>query len=133
METRVQTWAVGQELPALHLPKITRLQLALFAGGSSDHNPMHVDIDVARSGGSDDVFAQGMLIMAMLGRAITSWAPQERLLDFSVRFTAMTLVGDELTCRGEVVRVEQGVAELNVSVTDQTGAQKLSGTAQIRV
>ena len=41
-----------------------RATLALFAGASGDHNPIHIDLDVARSAGLDDVFAHGMLSMA---------------------------------------------------------------------
>lgn len=44
---------------------ITRARLALFAGGSGDCNPVHIDIDVARTAGFDDVFAQGMHITAI--------------------------------------------------------------------
>ena len=50
---------------------ISRLTLALFAGASGDHNPIHVDLDFARAAGMDDVFAHGMLSMAYLGRMLT--------------------------------------------------------------
>ena len=53
-------WQVGAELPARTLPPITRTALALYAGGSGDHNPLHVDIDYARAAGMEDVFAHGM-------------------------------------------------------------------------
>ena len=39
---------VGDTLPDLQLPPVDRTTLALFAGASGDHNPMHIDIDVAR-------------------------------------------------------------------------------------
>ena len=63
--------SVGQELPPLKLPPITRTTLALFAGASGDHNPVHIDIDFARAAGMPDVFAHGMLSMAYLGRFLT--------------------------------------------------------------
>src|SRR2546421_8947200 len=71
--------AVGDELPPLTVEPISRTALALFAGASGDHNPIHIDVDVARSVGLDDVFAHGMLSMAYLGRLLTGWVPQERL------------------------------------------------------
>ena len=61
----------GTELPPLVVDPISRTTLALFAGASGDHNPIHIDLDVARSAGLDDVFAQGMLSMAYLGRLLT--------------------------------------------------------------
>ena len=50
---------VGDQLPELELPPITREQLALFDGASGDHNPIHIDIDFARRAGMPDVFAHG--------------------------------------------------------------------------
>jgi acyl dehydratase len=82
--------AVGTELPPLALPPISRTTLALFAGASGDHNPIHIDLDVARSAGMDDVFAHGMLSMAYLGRLLTGWVPQERIRSYGVRFAAIT-------------------------------------------
>lgn len=66
--TSTEHTEVGTELPALEIEKITRTTLALFGGASGDHNPMHIDIDVAKSAGLEDVFAHGMLSMAYLGR-----------------------------------------------------------------
>ena len=60
---------VGDALPPLSLPPLTRTTLALYAGASGDHNPMHIDIDFARAAGMPDVFAHGMLSMAWLGAA----------------------------------------------------------------
>ena len=65
---------VDDELPELNIPPITRTTLALFAGASGDHNPIHIDLDFARAAGQDDVFAHGMLTMAYIGRLLTGWA-----------------------------------------------------------
>ena len=42
---------VGDPLKPIVLPPITRHQLALYCGGSGDHNPIHVDIDFAKKFG----------------------------------------------------------------------------------
>jgi acyl dehydratase len=57
--TRAESIVVGTELPPLQVGPISRLTLALFAGASGDHNPMHVDLDAAKSVGLSDVFAHG--------------------------------------------------------------------------
>jgi acyl dehydratase len=98
-----ETVQVGDELPALQLPPADRTVLALFAGASGDHNPIHIDIDVARRAGMPDVFAQGMLGMAWLGRLLTDWAPQSRLRRFEVRFQGITHLGNAMRCSGRVV------------------------------
>ena len=61
---------VGDAIPSLTLPPLSRLTLALYCGASGDHNPIHVDSDFARSAGMPDVFAHGMLSMAWLARVL---------------------------------------------------------------
>jgi acyl dehydratase len=53
--TLAESVSVGSELPPLQVDPISRLTLALFAGASGDHNPMHVDLDAAKSVGLPDV------------------------------------------------------------------------------
>jgi hypothetical protein len=36
---------VGDEIPALKIPPVSRHTLALYCGASGDHNPIHVDQD----------------------------------------------------------------------------------------
>ena len=67
---------VGDVLPPLAVAPISRTTLALFAGASGDHNPIHIDLDVARSAGVDDVFCHGMLSIAYLSRMLTGWVPR---------------------------------------------------------
>ena len=55
---------------------ITRAKLALYAGASGDHNPMHIDSDFAKKAGFPDVFSHGMLVMGLLGQAFTDACPR---------------------------------------------------------
>ncbi|HSS86888.1 MAG TPA: MaoC/PaaZ C-terminal domain-containing protein, partial [Reyranella sp.] len=57
---------VGDELKPLVLPPVSRHQLALYCGGSGDHNPIHVDSEFARSVGLPGTIAHGLLDMAIL-------------------------------------------------------------------
>lgn len=127
--------SIGDEIAPLELPPISRTQLALFAGASGDHNPIHVDIDFARAAGHPDVFAHGMLVMADLGRLLTDAFPIGALRRFSTRFTAITRVHDRLTCRGRVAEIVEAegerLARLDLSVTDASGEQKLAGSATV--
>ena len=126
---------VGTELPVLALPSISRTALALFAGGSGDHNPIHLDIDVARSAGMDDVFAQGMLSMAYLGRFLTGFVPQERVRSLEARFNAITPIHAAPTCTGRVVSIDvvdhERLATLELAVVLDDGTVTLSGTAVV--
>ena len=121
----------GTELPPLTAEPISRATLALFAGASGDHNPIHIDLDVARSAGLDDVFAHGMLSMAYLARLLTDWAPQERLRSVKVRFAAITPVHGRPTCTGRVKSVTDGLATVDLKVTLADGTVALAGDAVI--
>jgi acyl dehydratase len=127
--------AIGDELPPLALPPLTRTTLALYAGASGDHNPMHIDVDFARAAGMPDVFAHGMLSMAWLGRMLTLWVPQRDLREFSVRFSAMTHVGERIVCTGRVVekleRDGERIVRVSVSTANESGQVKLTGEALI--
>ncbi|MBH5145146.1 MaoC/PaaZ C-terminal domain-containing protein [Rhodococcus erythropolis] len=121
----------GDVLPSLELPEISRTTLALYAGASGDHNPMHIDLDVARSGGMDDVFAHGMLSMAYLGRLLTNYVLQERIRTYSVRFASTTPLHAKPTCTGTVTKVEDGLAHLDIAVTLSDGTVTLRGDAVV--
>lgn len=109
---------------------IDRTVLALFAGGSGDHNPLHVDIDFARSqGGRDDVIGHGMLTMAVLGRHVTSLCPQQRMRDFSIRFVAPSQIGDRLSCRAGAPVREDNLLRFPLEVLRQNGDVLARGSA----
>ncbi len=125
----------GQHLPELVRGPITRGTLALFAGASHDHVPFHIDSDCAKAFGMDDVFAHGMLSMAYLGQAVKSWAPQERLRTWNVRFTAITPLGSVVCCRGSVSEVFEDRGErrarIRIGTWTQDNVQTLDGEAVI--
>lgn len=135
MQPKYDEIDVGYELQTLEVPPITRTTLALFAGASGDHNPIHIDIDVAKKAGMSDVFAQGMLPMAYLGRLLTNWTKQENIREYSTRFSAITHLGNVITCSGVVVKKfeenGQKLAQLDIQAKDENGEVKLSGSALV--
>lgn len=122
-------------VPELRPGAVTRTTLALFAGASGDHNPIHIDIDSARASGMDDVFAHGMLSMAYLGRLLTDWIPQSRIRELSTRFTAITPVLAEPILNATITDIatvdgeQRAVLDLKVVLAD--GTQTLTGTAVV--
>jgi len=126
---------VGDLLGPLTLPPIDRLTLALYCGGSNDHNPIHVDPDAAQSAGLDGVIAHGMLSMAHVGRLLTSWVEQSRVRKFSCRFVGMMLLGDVPVISGEVAEKIQNDGEklirLTFSLKDEKGQEKVSAEALV--
>lgn len=124
---------VGDRLPDLQLDAIGRTTLALYAGASGDHNPIHIDLDFARRSRMPDVFAHGMLSAAYLGRLVTGWAPQQAIRKLSLRFTGITHLGNRPLCTGTVVEKLEHAGEKRVRIAikcaNQYGEDKLVGEA----
>ena len=127
--------AVGTALPPVAIADVTRTMLALFAGASGDHNSIHIDIDVAKSAGLDDVFAHGMLSMAYLGRVLTGRVSQDRIRSYEVRFQAITPIHAAPTCTGTVSAIDEVAGErlatIDLAVTLADGTVTLAGTAVV--
>ena len=126
---------VGDALKPLVLPPVSRHQLALYCGGSGDHNPIHVDLDFAKKFGFKDVFAHGMLSMAFLGRIVTSYAPQKNVRKLGTRFTSITWPGDVITVSGKVTGKREAngekLVDFEVKCTNQNGQDTLQGDATV--
>ena len=124
---------VGDEPIHLTTDPVSRRTLALYAGASGDHNPIHIDIDFAKKAGLGDVIAHGMLIMAYMGRSVTGWVPQSAIRSFNTRFTAITRIGDQITCTGKVAEKMEvdGEKRVRVEITaaSQDGEAKGAGEA----
>ena len=133
MSVNFDTVEVGDTLPEHVSPEITRYVLALFCGGSGDHNPMHVDSDFAKSFGMPDVFAHGMLSMAYLAQLLTRWVPQGQLREWNTRFVSITPVHVKVVCTGEIIEKfeENGERCVRIDINAHTdkGQHTLAGQA----
>lgn len=116
-------------------PAISRSTLALFAGASFDHNPIHIDTDFAQAAGRDDVFAHGMLCMAYAAHALCQNFSIASIKSISVRFSAITNLHDEITCSADLVEItksEDGpIGKYAIMARCQAGQTKLTGEAVI--
>lgn len=126
---------VGDALPALKLPAINRTALALYAGASGDHNPIHIDVDFARKARMPDVFAHGMLSAAYIARLLTDWVPQRQVRSLALRFSGITHLGNEPTLTGRVAeRFEvdgEPRARIEMQCANQYGDLKIVAEAVV--
>jgi acyl dehydratase len=123
---------VGDAMPELVKGPLQKLQHVMYAGASGDFNPLHTDDDFAKAVGmKGGVIAHGMLIMGIVGQAITSWIPRKDLKKFGVRFAGMTKPGNTITVTGTVTdkRVEDGnnIIVCDVAAKDENGDVKVTG------
>ncbi|MTV25733.1 acyl dehydratase [Nitriliruptoraceae bacterium ZYF776] len=94
---------------------LTRTQIARYASGVRDFNPMHVDEDFATGAGMPTVIAHGPLTVALALDAVVEQLGVDRVRRANARLTAPVHPGEPL----EVVPVEGGV---ELRKTDETVA-----------
>ena len=131
------SFEVGASLPDLVVPPLSRATLALYAGASGDHVPLHIDTDFARRAGMPDVFGHGMLCAAWLGRLLTSWVDQDRIRSIELRFVGIFHLYNQAVCSGRVVeRIElhgEPCARVEIQVNNQYGEPKVLGEAVVSI
>ena len=127
----------GDALPKLTFGPVSRTTLALYAGASGDHNPIHIDTDYAKEAGMKDVFAHGMLSMGLTGKMLTNYVGDGRLTKYGVRFTNQVWPGDTLTATATVTDIRSEGSEQFVDLTletkNQDGKTVITGSATARI
>lgn len=122
---------VGAALPTLVNEPLTQIQFVRYSGASGDFNPIHTVEQAGLEAGNNGVIAHGMLIAGLLGRLVTDWVEPRQVRKFAVRFTAISRVGDIITCRGQVVEKVEVAGEARVrgeiEAVDQNGQAKVKG------
>jgi hypothetical protein len=133
---------IGSEMPVYISAPITRTHLVRYAGASGDFNPIHHDQSFVKMIGMKNVIAHGMLIMGIVGEAITSWIENKYLKKFNAHFLSMTEPVDwddiektkdraTIIVTGEIIKKyeENGEKrfECKVYAQDALGSKKLSG------
>ena len=127
---------VGDSISDISIDRISRESLKAYAKASGDHNPIHIDKDLAQKFGLPDVIAHGMLVMSFLGKMLTNNFPQSSLVNFSSQFVSMTNINDKLTCSGKITKKTTDFSE-NVTydfllkVVNENGEKRISGKASI--
>ncbi|NKQ51893.1 acyl dehydratase [Amycolatopsis sp. K13G38] len=105
----------GHQLPVREIGPVTQTHIVRFAGAGGDFNPLHHDPAFAVKAGFPGVLAMGQMHAGMLASWLSDWAGAEHLREFEVRFVAPVFLGDVLRLSGEVVGVEDHIAELTLA------------------
>ena len=95
-----------------------------YAAASGDHMPIHLDDDVARSGGLPGIIVHGLCTMAMAGHVVVQGVcggDARRLKRLAVRLSAVVLPGQELTTTVWSVRSADGADTVHFDVVDRAG------------
>jgi acyl dehydratase len=89
-----------------------------YAGASGDFNPIHIDEEFARQVGLPGRILHGLYSMAQVARAVADagGGPQS-LRRLTVQFRGMGLPEQELTVAGTVREVDDGIAIVEATCT----------------
>lgn len=112
-------------------PPLTVAQFVRYQGASGDFNPIHFDTQVANAAGFPTPFAVGMLPASRLSSWLSDWVGVVNITRFKAQFREQAWPGDELTYAGSVVSVGDGTAEIEMTVSRQTGGVHIKGTATV--
>ena len=116
---------------ALSSGPIAAVDLALFAAASGDHNPLHLDADVARAAGFDRPVVHGMLTMACVARLFTREFGAGCIRSLETRFTGAAMRGDALQISASLVGVEDRLARYDLRACTTAGVELVAGHASI--
>lgn len=107
---------VGVDLEAKSVGPVTQTDIVRFAGAGGDFNPLHHDMDYARSAGLSGVISMGQMQAGVLAAWVADTVHVEHLLSFSVRFASPLAIGEVLDLTGSVDEVDgsRGIAVLSV-------------------
>ena len=87
----MSTFTVGQEL-ARYIFIINRKKLVIYAEASGDRNPIHLNEEIAKSVGLENVIAHGMYTMGLAGQYVSTIAGSANVKEFSARFIKPVVV-----------------------------------------
>lgn len=115
---------------------VDRARLVDYANASGDQNPIHQDVQVARSVGLPDVIAHGMWTMGAALDVVTAYVGGDpgRVLSCTTRFTGMVVVPEgqlvEVHVAGVVKKTDEAAGTQTIEVTASCDGQKVLGRCQ---
>jgi acyl dehydratase len=115
---------------------VTAEQVAQFADASTDHNPLHMDEDYARSTAFRGRIAHGLLPASFVSAVVGTRLPGAGALylEQTLTFHRPTRIGDTVTARVRVKSIDRETARVVLETTALVNDElALEGEALVRV
>ncbi|BBW96143.1 MaoC family dehydratase [Geobacillus icigianus] len=125
--TTIREWQVGQSLPEVMLPPVSRLDLIKYAGASGDYNPIHTIDEEAKKAGLPGIIAHGMWTMGNLAKLFTPYYEEGFVQDYFVRFQSMVFLNDVVTLTATVKEKDEKTIRFAVAAVNQHGKDVVKG------
>jgi acyl dehydratase len=127
----MNAYVVGQVLPGAAVTVTSEL-VDRYADVSGDHNPIHLDENVAARAGLPGRIAHGMLTMGLLGTTASGWAGGAgNIVSLRCRFSRPVPLGEELSFSGRVVEVDGDRVTVEAEVVGRGGEPALGRAAVV--
>ena len=110
---------------------VAAIDLALFAAASGDHNPLHLDAEVARAAGFPRPVVHGMLTMAYVARLFTRHFGPISVRTVATRFTGIAQIGDVVQLKATLRQVENGLAHYTLQALIAGRGEVATGSASV--
>ncbi|WP_063016808.1 fused (3R)-hydroxyacyl-ACP dehydratase subunits HadA/HadB [Nocardia niwae] len=129
--------AAGERLPDGAF-RLTRGDLANYAGVSGDANPIHFSDHAAQLAGLPTVVAHGMLTMGLAGGYLTAWLGDPTAIQkFSVRFSGFVPVAADAASTvdfsGRIKSLDASARTATILLSGSADGRKLFGRALAEV
>lgn len=102
---------IGDTLPQIVRPPISRLQIAQFAAASDEFSPLNLDDEMAKNAGFHSVYAPGLMSLGFIEEALRGFATNMRILSLRGTFQRLIWPGDILSPKGLILRRYQKNSE----------------------
>jgi acyl dehydratase len=115
---------------------VTAEQIEQFAEASTDHNPLHMDEDYARTTAFRGRIAHGLLPASFVSAVVGTQLPGAGALylEQTLSFAKPTRIGDVVTARVRVKSIDRDTARVTLETTALVnGDVALEGEALVRV
>ena len=106
-----------------------------YAGATGDFNPIHIDVDFAKSVGLPQNILHGLYSMAQVARACTTAAGGDprSLRRLSVQFRGMGFPEQEIAVTGEVAEERDGLVLVKAEAVQGDNRIIRRGEAELRL
>jgi 3-hydroxybutyryl-CoA dehydratase len=107
-----------------------------FADLSGDHNPIHVDDEVAKKSKFGQRIAHGAILFGIVSKVLGMDMPGVGTVYLSqfCNFKLPVFIGDKVTLEAKIVEIlPKSLARISTIITKQTGEVVMEGEAQVKL
>jgi len=134
MDTTTEKYYVG--LTQTYTQVIDDKLVRAFADLSGDHNPIHVNDEIAKKSKFGQRIAHGAILFAIVSKVLGMDMPGVGTVYLSqlCKFTLPVFIGDTVTLEAKIVEIlPKSIARISTIITKQTGEVVMDGEATVKL